>query len=240
MPFAVKIGQFDGPLDLLLGLIEERRLSVSDISLSKVTDEYLGYVQKFEHYPMHEVSQFVLVAATLLLIKSRSLLPNMELTDEEEGDIKELERRLKHYKIIRQGARLLLKEWGTRPLRTPARAPIHLAPRFAPGNITLAILTSAFSALINALPTAAFMNTVSIEPTITLEDMIKKLEKRITEAVRLGFRELTKHANKNEVVIQFLAVLELIRNGLVTARQEKTFSDIMLESDAVKTPTYGQ
>jgi segregation and condensation protein A len=240
MPFAVKIGAFDGPLDLLLSLIEERKLSISDVSLSKVTDEYLGYVQKLESYPMHEVSQFVLIAATLLLIKSRSLLPNMDLTDEEEGDIKELEKRLRHYQIIRQGARLLLREWGVHPLRAPAQAPVRPTPRFTPGNITMPMLAEALRTLTKTLPTAAFTSMVSVAPTISLEEMISKLEKRITQAVKMRFRELTKHASKSEVVIQFLALLELVRGGTITAKQDKTFSDIMLESDTVETPQYGQ
>jgi segregation and condensation protein A len=239
MPFAVKIGAFDGPLDLLLSLIEERKLSISDVSLSKVTDEYFGYVQKMENYPMHEVSQFVLIAATLLLIKSRSLLPNIDLTDEEESDIKELEKRLRHYQIIRRGARILMKEWGVKPLRTPAQAPVRPTPRFAPGNLTLSQIVEAFRALTKALPTAAFIGSVSLTPTITLEEMIKKLEKRITQAVKMRFKEITKGAGKSEMVIQFLALLELIRGGTVSAKQDKTFSDIMLELDTVKTPQYG-
>lgn len=239
MPFAVKVGTFDGPLDLLLGLIEERKMHINDVGLAQVTDDYLSYVQSHGSFPLGEVSQFVLVAATLLLIKSRSLLPNLELTDEEQMDVAELERRLKHYQLIKQAARALSKEWGQRPLRTPARAPVHIAARFAPGDTTLGHIVEALKKLISILPTAAFREVAHVAASISLEDMIEQLKDRVIKAAKMRFKDMTANASKVEVVIHFLALLELVKGGIVAATQDKPFSDIMMESDNVQTPHYG-
>lgn len=239
MPFAVKMGEFDGPLDLLLSLIEVRKMHINDVSLSKVTDDYLAYVQQLQHFSLGEAAQFVLVAATLLLIKSRSLLPNLELTDEEEGDVAELERRLKKYQIIKQGARLLLRTWGVNPLRTPAKAPLRVVPRFAPGDVMLATITEALKRLVQTLPTSTFRETAQVLPMVTLEEMIDRLKDRVMRAAKMRFKELTKDASRADVVIQFLALLELVKGGVIAAEQDRPFSDIMLQSDSVGTPRYG-
>lgn len=239
MPFAVKVGEFDGPLDLLLGLIEERKMHINDVGLAQVTDDYLSYVQSHGNFPLGEVSQFILVASTLLLIKSRSLLPNLELTDEEQMDVAELERRLKHYQIIKRAARALYQQWGLTPLRAPSQAPMRMTARFAPGDITLVRLVEVLKKLISVLPTTTFREVARVASTITLEEMIDKLKERIMKAAKTRFRDLTNNASSIDVVIHFLALLELIKDGFVAAAQDKPFSDIMLESNQVGTPRYG-
>ena len=103
--FTIENEHYQGPLETLLDLIESRKLAVSLVSLSEVCDAYLAYVEKLPELPLSETSQFVLVASTLLLIKSRSLLP-VPVTDEEEQSIEELERRLKHLAKVREAAKL--------------------------------------------------------------------------------------------------------------------------------------
>src|SRR3954469_6101774 len=111
--FTVKTQAFEGPLDLLLDLIEKRKLFVSDIALAKVTDDFIEHVRKFENLPMGESAHFILVASTLLLIKSKSLLPELALTDDEQGDIRDLETRLKIYKRIKDASKHVEKMFGT-------------------------------------------------------------------------------------------------------------------------------
>src|SRR5436190_2091951 len=114
--FTLATTSFQGPLEALLNLIEDRKMPISEVSLSEVTDAYLSYVEKLPELPLAETSQFILVASTLLLIKSRTLLPLMDLTEEERGSVEELERRLARYAIYRKAAKLLRKEWGRAPL----------------------------------------------------------------------------------------------------------------------------
>ncbi len=99
--FNIKTTVFEGPLDLLLNLVEKRKLFISDVSLAQVTDDFIRHVQSVENFPIGESAQFILIAATLLLIKSKSLLPTLQLTTEETENIHDLETRLKLYQKIK-------------------------------------------------------------------------------------------------------------------------------------------
>src|SRR5665213_2942904 len=134
--FAIETPAFQGPLETLLNLIEERKMPVSDVSLSQVCDAYLAYVEKLPEMPLGETSQFILVASTLLLIKSRTLLPSLELSEEERESVEELERRLARYAIFRRAAKLLRKEWGRAPLSFPRHAPMR-SPVFSPAESSI-------------------------------------------------------------------------------------------------------
>jgi segregation and condensation protein A len=103
----VKTPIYEGPLDLLLDLIEKRKLLINDISLAEVTDEYIARINTMEEMPVGETTEFVSLAATLLLIKSRSLLPTLSITGEEVKDIKELEYRLAVYQLFKESAKTL-------------------------------------------------------------------------------------------------------------------------------------
>ena len=99
--YQVKTPIFEGPLDLLLNLIEKRKLFINEISLAEVTDDYLTYIKNLPKISISDMTIFILIAATLILIKSKSLISNIELTEEEEGQIEDLERRLKIYQKIK-------------------------------------------------------------------------------------------------------------------------------------------
>src|SRR3989344_4122925 len=107
MSFTVKQEHFEGPLELLLDLIEKRKLFVSDVSLAKVADDYISYVKNLSEFPVADSAHFVLIASTLLLIKSKSLLPNLDLTTEEQVSIEDLEHRLRLYERMRKLSRSL-------------------------------------------------------------------------------------------------------------------------------------
>lgn len=102
--FTIKTQVFEGPLDLLLNLVEKKKLFINDIALSKVTDDFIAYIQSFEAMPIGDAAHFILIASTLLLIKSKSLLPTLNLTEEEEVGIQDLETRLKIYKRIKDAS----------------------------------------------------------------------------------------------------------------------------------------
>lgn len=237
--FTVSTEKFSGPLETLFNLIEERRLSVSDVSLAEVTDAYLSYVEKLPELPLGETSQFILVASTLLLIKSRQLLPGIELSEDERESVEELEWRLARYAIIRKSAKLLRRAWGTAPLILPRRAPM-LEPIFSPGQIGLQSILESVTRMISALPNAVKSAKALVAPVLALEDVIVRLEKRLLGAVRAKFSELTKAADKNELIVYFLAMLELVRSGSISATQERIFSDITLEAESLAAPKYGE
>lgn len=243
--YTVENEHFQGPLETLLDLIESRKLSVSLLSLSEVCDGYLAYVEKLPELPLSETSQFVLVASTLLLIKSRSLLP-LPLSDEEELSIEELERRLKRLAKIREAAKLLKSEWGKAPISFARRAPVLSTitglerPSFAPAEASIATIFAAARKLVNALPKPERLAEASVAPILRLEDVIVSLKERLTRAVKTRWSDVTKGASKGDVIVHFLAVLELVRHGSISVTQDRLFSDILIESDeAGGLPKYG-
>lgn len=236
--FTVATPIFAGPLEALLNMIEERKMSISDVSLAEVTDGYLAYVEKLSELPLGETAQFILVASTLLLIKSRTLLPTLELSDDERESVKELERRLARYALIRKSAKLLRGEWGKSPLLLANRAP-RRTPVFIPGSTALSGIASVALRLVSILPKSETMGQVVAAPMLALEDVIENMRTRLVTAMHASFRELTKSRDRNEVIVYFLATLELVRAGSASVTQERLFEDITIELDNIAAPRYG-
>jgi len=248
MPIEVKTEVFEGPLDLLLELIEKRKLLINDISLAEVCDEYIARINSATVLPVGETAEFIALAATLLLIKSRSLLPTLDLSQEESRDIKELEYRLALYQIIKEAARGLAS--APNPLYEgifPQQEPLFLFDT----SISLASLRSAAQTLLDGFPTTLALPNVAVKKIISIEEVIQTLAGRISSAFRLSFKEFSlsagqagghgKSANteaKQAVIVSFLALLELVKQGIIKAQQAEGFGDIMLEQDSVSTPTY--
>lgn len=236
--FSIETESFRGPLESLLDLIESRKMSVSDVSLADVSDAYLAYVEKLPELPLAETSQFILVASTLLLIKSRTLLPGIVLSEEEKESVEELERRLARYAIIRAAAKSLRKQWGSMPLYLPRRAPLR-PPIFSPAESAIDTIFAAGQRLVNMLPKPESLAKAAVAPVLALEDVISHLKKRLSTAVRAQFSELTKSKDRHEVIVYFLAMLELVRSGSASLTQEKLFEDITIEIENAATPRYG-
>jgi segregation and condensation protein A len=235
-----KTSVYEGPLDLLLDLIEKRKLLINDISLAQVTDEFLSRIQSMPEIPIGDTAQFVSLAATLLLIKSRSLLPLLEISGEEEADIKELEYRLAVYQIIKQAAKGLEKKAKEEGLYAGA-AP-EFDPLFVPDpGVTQSGLRSAVSAIIESFPQFASLPTVAVKKIVSLEETIEKMAQRVSSAFSLSFKEFSGHgrsAEKGEVIVSFLALLELVKQGIIRATQRENHGDITLENDSVSAPSY--
>jgi segregation and condensation protein A len=236
--FHIDTVRFRGPLESLLDLIEERKLSISEISLSEVADAYLSHIEKLEALPLGETSQFILVASTLLLIKSRTLLPGLQLSEDERETVLELERRLARLHIIRRASRLLRKAWGASPYVFPRKSPARPA-MVKPSEASLTNVRSAAERLLNLLPKPEQLLQAAVAPLLALEDVIVKLRERLTSALRITFRELTRSGDKHERIVHFLAMLELVRNGSASVTQEKLFEDITIEAESAGAPRYG-
>jgi segregation and condensation protein A len=233
--FALASETFQGPLEALLDLIESRKMSISE-----VCDSYLAYVEQLPEMPLSETSQFILIASTLLLIKSRALLPTLELSQDERESVQELERRLSRLRIIRQATKQLRTRWGTEPLLMARKAPDR-PPLFSPGEAGLSGIFAAAKRLLATIPpTAEKLAQATVAPVVALEEVISQLRTRLSRAVRTTWSELTRGANRHERIVHFLAVLELVRAGSASVSQDKLFGDILIEADEVaSTPSYG-
>jgi len=239
MVFAVKQERFEGSLDLLLTLIERRQLHIGDIALSKVTDDFLNYAKNFTDFPIAESAQFAFVASTLLLIKSRALLPQLSLSPEEEESIEDLQNRLKLLKRFRELSRLVRTRFCEHPLFLPQER--EVSPIFAPPKgISSSLMQSAIKAVLAAIPRAEQISKVAIKKVISLEQMIENLKDRIASALRMSFKEFSSihKGERIQVIVGFLAMLELIKDGLINATQDIPHGDIMMETGEVGTPRY--
>ena len=236
--FQVTVGDFEGPLDLLLTLIEERKMLISDVSLSKVADNFIAFIKTQDRFPAGQAAHFILVAATLLLIKSRSLLPVLTLSDDEEEDIHDLEKRLALYKIFRDAGRAL---GAMRQRLFFGGLKRDTAPVFAPApDMTLEALHHALSEALMRSPTIEKKKEVSVKGAISLEDMMTRLASRIERALSVTFKDFVgSPEDKREIVVGFLAVLELVKRGMLLADQGEHFTDISLSyAGAAKPPRY--
>jgi len=240
MSFTVKTQSFEGPLDLLLDLIEKKKLFISDISLAKVTDDFIEHVKMMGNVAIGESAHFILVASTLLLIKSKSLLPSLALTEEEQGDIRSLEVRLKIYKRIKEASIHIQKIFGEEII-FPQSQTRPITPVFTPEpEFTLGKALYCLKDLINRLPKKENVPKVLLKKVVSLEEMIGTLTTRITSHLKMSFKEFTKEHKENRVnvIVSFLAMLELVKQGIVHVSQENTFGDIQIETKEVGVPHY--
>ena len=237
--FTIKTSVYEGPFDLLLNLIERRKLLINDISLSQVTDEYIRYINESSEYDTEEISQFVVVAATLLFIKSRSLLP-IPLEVSEEEDVEELKRRISLYDIFRDRAKKLSFMYGKNILYGIGESPTPLIV-FAPGPLSLEALTEALDRVLKGAPAdTERLSDVAVRKIVSLEDTIDSLAKRIEKTFRLSFKDFVgEKAERVDVIVSFLAILELVKRGILDVTQHNDFEDLQLTKNSVSTPQYG-
>ncbi len=213
----------------------KRKLLINDISLSQVADDFIAYVETHPELPVEETAEFISLASTLLLIKSRSLLPALDLTPEESRDIKQLEYRLAVYQLMKAASKGL--ERLNNPYLSEGAEPTQ-EPLFIPdASITIANLRSAAQTLIEGFPSVRTLPKVEVRKIRSLEETIQDLATRIGTAFRMNFKDFTK-GERHTVIVSFLALLELVKQGIIKATQDEG-GDIVMEADAVGTPTYG-
>ena len=237
--YKIKHEQFEGPLDLLLGLIEKRKLMINEFSLAKITDDYIEHIRDAEKFPLGDSAHFILIASTLVLIKSRSLLPQLKLTEEEETSVHDLEDRLKLYQRIKELSLHVKDLFGKEFLFQPNARKVE--PVFSPDeSMTPANLQAAILALVNGLPKKEKLSQVVVRKVVSLEETISNLTARITSSLKMSFREFAGVGKQEKVgvIVSFLAMLELVKQGIIQVRQERDFSDIMMETNDIGVPNY--
>ncbi len=229
--YQLTLEKFSGPLDMLLNLVEERKLSVNEISLASVADQYIAYLKSVEELSKHELAQFLVIAATLVLIKSRSLLPELELSPEEELDIQDLQKRLATFRFFKALAEHL-RELQKRNEHLFGREAYSGMPSafFPPERLTVQMLREAVAQVIATMPILEALPQESLEKTISLEEKINELKTRLEKTLETTFEDVRRGTRKKlEVIVSFLAVLELVKQGLLLIEQDRTFGTINLK-----------
>ena len=223
MSYQVALLNFEGPLDLLLQLIERSEMAVTEISLSTITEQYLSYTAQLDNLDPHELNQFIELAARLIYIKSRALLPLPP--EESEPELAELEEQLAEYRHYQQAATRLvsLVSGGQRSWQRPAQPTHYDAPM--PRNLDLDELSQIFRQAMarqTAAPTRVVTKLPSLQTVcLTIMNRVEESDYSLQALFNLA-------ASRPETVLIFMAVLELIRSNQLAARQDQVFGDIMI------------
>ncbi|KKT82229.1 MAG: Segregation and condensation protein A [Candidatus Azambacteria bacterium GW2011_GWA1_44_9] len=240
--YQIKTKVFEGPLELLLDLIEKRKLFINEISLAQIADDYVAHLKSFEKFPVDFVSNFLMVASTLILIKSKSLLPTLSLTPEETQDIAELEARLKEYQRIRELSLHVKKLFGFNMLFPKGQTRLREALFVPSEEITTSSIFSSIRDVIARFPKKVSLPKVMVRKVISLDEMMSRLTDRITSNLKMSFREFAGvgKAEKVNVIVSFLAMLELVKQGVLAVTQHAHGDDIHMETGILETPKYGE
>jgi segregation and condensation protein A len=229
--------KFSGPLGLLLSLIESEEMDITEINLAKIADEYVAYIRSAtDSIDPEEMADFLVVAAKLLFIKSKALLPYL-YTAEDDEEIDDLEKQLKMYKefiaasqkikaIIAEKKFLFLP-----PLLKNRRAQFNLPVFTAPTKVTPEILQLVFARILENLEKrrAEKLPERVLEPKISIEEKISLIKKMLVDKMKINFSHLLRSATtKTEIIVSFLAVLELAKQKELVFDQEELFGDIQI------------
>jgi segregation and condensation protein A len=232
----VHLEVYEGPLDLLLTLIQREELDITTVALAKVTDQYLAYTASLEEIDPGALAEFCRIGATLALIKSRALLPAYaeRLDDEEGGEADELAERLRAYRRLKKAAADLgdREKLGLRAYVRVAPPP-DVTPTLDPGDVTVADLTRAFQeALAQAEEREDATEVRGVRPhKVSLADRLDSIKSLLRERGRVAFHEvlLEERTDREYIIVSFLAVLELLRRQAIRCTQTELFGEILLE-----------
>jgi len=235
MSYKVKLNIFEGPFDLLVYLIENAQMNIYDINLSKITDQYVDYLKEQEKLNLEIASEFLVMASTLLLIKSRQLLPK-EVEDEAELTEEELLRRIieyKKYKEISKTFKEKILVFSKRLYKMPDK--IELPKQTLDKEFTQEDIVNRYKELIERNENKKNENAINIEKiavydTFSVSDKVKEIFKELVRKPKFVFGKLFSiyEKPKAEVVTAFSGVLELSRRNKINAYQEETFGDIVI------------
>ena len=234
--YNVRTDIFEGPLDLLLSMVEKRKLFINDISLAAVADDFIAYTQKMNTTPLHEATNFLLIAATLMLIKSKSLLPALSLTEEEEESIEDLQERLRQHKIFAELSEYVSSRFCKSPIFPRRHHTKDMQPVFSPDEtVTLDGVYAAAMDSLSRVPKKEVMRQASVVHVVSLEEVIENISERVRAHISTSFKEICgdvrSRQEKIQAVVNFLAVLELVKNGTIHASQAETFADIEMKEN---------
>lgn len=231
MSVKIKVEQFEGPLDLLLQLIESQEMDVSGLALAKVTEQFLDYVRQLqEKNPLH-LADFLVIAAKLLVIKSKALLPNLDLGEEEEEAAFDLTAQLLQYKKYKEVAKIFRRMDLRRQQSWTREADLNDRTAFMPDpTVTPDTLAASISTLASELKEIVRLPQQIMAEVVSITEKIEHIQKLIADKVETSLSSLIKDAkSKTEVVVTFLAVLELTKQRILTVEQSDMFSDIIIK-----------
>lgn len=239
MKHTVKTEKFEGPIALLYEMIENRKLSISEFSLVKITEDFINHVRSLTGLDKDETTHFISIASILILLKSKSLIPELEITEEEDRDIQILENQLTAYALLKEQTKKIRDIWGKKIL-LGARVRNHTDEKiFVPSpQMDLNYFKNYVNQrLEEIIPKIEDKKEVKVYKTIKIEDALSHVRLIIKRIKSLNFKNFGEEAfgderlrekNKRNIVILFLAILELVKIGEIDVEQSENFSDILV------------
>lgn len=231
MMYKVMLEQFEGPMDLLLDLISKEKMDITNISLAQITDQYLDYLEKKEDINLVNLADFLTVAAKLILIKSKALLPLLDLSNEEEEEIFDLEKQLAEYRKFKIVAQQLETIYNDKRQSFSRDNFLEVEVRFSPPKgIGPSELASIYEDILGQIPVLEKLEEEKVARIISLKERIDSLKKMLTLKAEFNFSELIKKGeDKVEIIVSFLAVLEMVKRRIVIVEQDEMFYEIKLK-----------
>lgn len=234
--YAIKLENFEGPLDLLCHLIDKNKMNIYDVKLSDITDQYIEYINQMEEMNLELTSEFLIMASTLLYIKSKNLLPT-EVEDEKELTEEELLRRIIEYKKYKEISKkmkenYLLYSKRCYRLQEEIQLPKQKLEKEYQKDIIFEMYANVIEKNTARLNTnAKNIEKIAITDTYTVASKVKEMFRELLRKPKFVFNKLYKvsETNKQEVVTAFTGLLELSRRSKVTTTQEELFGDIIVE-----------
>lgn len=223
----VKIEKFEGPLDLLLELIEAERLDITEISLAAIAEQFIASLDQVSTRHPEELADFLLVAAKLLLIKSRVLLPYLTFDEEDDGG--DLTKQLKMYQVYFDAAKRLRRRWRQHPVLYPRQQLPPLPVFTPPPPLPVRQLSQAFVEILERLEPVVRLPKEIVVRTINLQEKIRAIRQRVLAEATINFWRLTEGArSKVELIVTFLALLELVKQRAIAVVQRDRFDEITI------------
>ncbi|MDR3642124.1 MAG: segregation/condensation protein A [Candidatus Doudnabacteria bacterium] len=225
-----KVKQFEGPLDLLLTLIEQRQLNITEIALAEVTEQFIQYIKQLEQIDPTSLADYLSIAAKLLVIKSKAILPTLEIEEEEEDAGFDLEGRLLLYKQFKEVAKYLKKLDSRRRQGFIREVTFEQKISFYPDpSATAQELHNAILTVLKGLKELDNLPKAKLKEAVSIQEKINQLQIQLSGKIETKLSELLKTAkNKGEIIITFLALLELIKQKIFIADQETLFADVVI------------
>ncbi len=229
----VKLEKFEGPLALMLKLIEKEEMDITQISLAKIADEYVSFIRNSETIQPENMADFLVIAAKLLLIKSKALLPY--LYPEEKEEMEDLEQRLRMYKEFLVVTEKIEERLGKKKFMFPRefnRKVVMANTKYfsPPKALEMDDMTAVFKGLLTRLKPQEKLKEKKLEKKISIEDKILTIQDMIRKRIKFSFNRVMDNAkNKTEIIVSFLAALELMRQRELRMDQESLFGEIRLE-----------
>ncbi|MCR5757397.1 MAG: segregation/condensation protein A [Selenomonas sp.] len=229
--YKIKLDAFEGPMDLLMHLIEKNKIDIYDIPIAELTRQYLDYLDKFREFNMEIASSFLVMAATLLQIKSRMMLPKVPKEDgEPEEDPRfELVQRILEYRKFKQVSQVLGDMAGVQErfvAREPMELPVHHLP---PGNLSLGQLVEAFHTVLSVKEELSIPKVLVEPEEYSIKDKMEAIILLLGRSRgKLLFSEAFRSGTRSELIVTFLALLELMKLRAVTVKQQRSFAEIYI------------